>query len=361
MLNELFQILTGVLIGILTGLVPGLHVNTVIPLVAPSLVLIGIGVSHTFFDFIPSLLLGVPDESSSVASLPGHRLVMSGDGETAFLLSVVGGALSVLFLFLFLPIVSLIVSFEFLVKLIVAVSLIVLVISSGNRLMAFFIFAISACLSLLVSPFDAGVLPAYFTGLFGVPTLLYSFLSRSRIPLQRRARRIKFNFKVPLLSSFGGLLSGFLPGMTSSVSAVSINSLTEMDDQDKVMLVGGINTVYAVSSVLAIWFIGKPRSGLAIAVRNLGTSVIPALFIAVGLSAILAWYIGPFLFRLLSRMSSSILNLAVMVFILLFVVWLYPSRFPVFVFASSLGMLAYSLGLKRTLGLGFLILPILTV
>ena len=98
--------LLGALAGIVTGLVPGIHVNTVTALLlagSASCASLGIdysallaftcalAISHTFFDVVPGLFLGVPGDET-FALLPGHELVKQGQGNLAIRLSVAGSA-----------------------------------------------------------------------------------------------------------------------------------------------------------------------------------------------------------------------------------------------------------------------------
>ena len=103
----LIAAVAGALSGIFTGLIPGIHVNTVTALVLASSAscaalgldfsallafVCALAISHTFFDVVPGLFLGVPGDES-FALLPGHRMVKKGQGQAALRLSVVGSAL----------------------------------------------------------------------------------------------------------------------------------------------------------------------------------------------------------------------------------------------------------------------------
>ena len=96
--------LLGALTGIGTGLVPGIHVNTVTALLlagsascaslgieysALLAFTFGLAISHTFFDVVPGLFLGIPGDET-FALLPGHELVKQGKGNLAIRLSVAG-------------------------------------------------------------------------------------------------------------------------------------------------------------------------------------------------------------------------------------------------------------------------------
>ena len=75
----------GVGLGCLTGLIPGFHVNNValialslspvavgigIPLDAVAGIIVACGTVHTFLNYIPSALVGAPDDNMALALLP---------------------------------------------------------------------------------------------------------------------------------------------------------------------------------------------------------------------------------------------------------------------------------------------------
>jgi len=101
----------GVGAGTLTGLAPGIHVNNVAALVLAtraawgsliallaagpspeetslllSVFLVAATVAHAVLDFVPSVFLGAPSEEVGTL-LPGHRMLLSGDGATAVALA----------------------------------------------------------------------------------------------------------------------------------------------------------------------------------------------------------------------------------------------------------------------------------
>lgn len=102
-------ILGGVALGTISGLTPGIHVNNLALLLAsvapavpgpPELVgasMLAAGVVHSFLDVVPTLALGVPDPVMAVSALPGHRLVIEGQGREAIRLSALGSGLAVAF------------------------------------------------------------------------------------------------------------------------------------------------------------------------------------------------------------------------------------------------------------------------
>lgn len=105
----LYFTLFGMGLGTLSGLAPGIHVNTLALLLmmsAPALMppleqlclctgcpappalllactILSAAVCHSFLDFIPSLIMGVPDETECLSVLPSHRLLLEGRGLCA--------------------------------------------------------------------------------------------------------------------------------------------------------------------------------------------------------------------------------------------------------------------------------------
>ena len=80
----------GIMLGCLTGLIPGFHVNNValialslspvavaigIPLDAVAGIIVACGTVHTFLNYIPSALVGAPDDNMALALLPGLGLM----------------------------------------------------------------------------------------------------------------------------------------------------------------------------------------------------------------------------------------------------------------------------------------------
>ena len=113
MLIILLALSLGVLLGLIAGLLPGLHPNTTIPMIIglssvfgplpTAIILVSSGVINTFTNFIPSILLGAPEESTALGVLPGHKLLLEGRGYEAIKLCVVGSLGGVLFAVMTLP------------------------------------------------------------------------------------------------------------------------------------------------------------------------------------------------------------------------------------------------------------------
>ena len=101
----------GVFLGCLTGLIPGFHVNNValialslspvavgigIPLDAVAGIIVACGTVHTFLNYIPSALVGAPDDNMALALLPGHRMLISGQAAQGVAYSARGSQMGML-------------------------------------------------------------------------------------------------------------------------------------------------------------------------------------------------------------------------------------------------------------------------
>lgn len=101
----------GAILGTFTGLIPGFHVNNV-ALIAVSLTPIALGIGlpldivagmivscgtvHTFLNYIPSALVGAPDDNMALALLPGHRMLVTGQAAQGVAYSARGSQMGMI-------------------------------------------------------------------------------------------------------------------------------------------------------------------------------------------------------------------------------------------------------------------------
>ena len=97
MIEIYIAILLGCIAGTITGITPGVHLNLVSVLIISSasfllsfasatsigVFIIAMSILHTFTNAIPAIFLGAPEESTALAVLPGHSLLLSGRGYEA--------------------------------------------------------------------------------------------------------------------------------------------------------------------------------------------------------------------------------------------------------------------------------------
>lgn len=296
MLEAVMFALAGVLLGTFTGLAPGIHVNTVVVVVLSSLpllmerfaagsvvaLIVAMSVTHTFVDYIPSILLGAPMEDSILSVLPGHRLLLQGRGYEAIRLTVLGGVGAVAMACALLPLWIAALPLIYpatrqALPLLLSLVLLYMIYTEGSttrRAYSIFVILYSGLLGYVV--LNQGMLPPKYalfpvlTGLFGIPTLIISLRAKPRIPRQEIIYSKRPYLRGIAMGSIGGVLTGLLPGIGSSQSALIIKNLLGRDD-DKEFLValGGVNTSDAIYALLALYLIGRPRSGASIAVEQI--------------------------------------------------------------------------------------------
>jgi len=168
--------------GFLTGMVPGIHVNNIAATLAGtalilysvgfspislSIIILSCAISHTFHNIIPAIFLGAPGEDTALAVLPGHKLLLAGEGMPAVRLSSLSSAGSVLFspilmipagffLYKFYPILE-----PYMGWILVAISFIILIseIKISKIISAAFVFLTSGFLGYLAFGLDGNLNP----------------------------------------------------------------------------------------------------------------------------------------------------------------------------------------------------------
>jgi putative membrane protein len=300
----------GVGLGTVTGLVPGLHVNSVAfvlvgvapgldgPAAAVAAAILAAGVVHTFLSIVPGLVLGVPDAATAPGALPGHRLVLAGRGREAVRLSALGSGIALAgSVAVALPLSRLVAAGR---ELLLAALPVLLAAIAGLLILAeptrrgkvggAVCLAIATGLGLLtldlpasgpLSPDGAAsMLAPIFGGLFGAPILLDALDARGAIPPQDGT-----DLGLPplgvtraaLSGVAGGTLVGYLPGVSAGVAAVlalggagGSGPAGEGSDRAYVVATSGADTATAVFAVASLAVLGAPRSGVTVAVAELG-------------------------------------------------------------------------------------------
>src|SRR6059036_3335340 len=318
----------GLLAGVLTGLSPGLHVNNVAALVLAtqtawtgflaalipdvasdpaatglllSCFLLATAGSHAVFDFIPAVFLGAPTEDTALATIPGHRLLLVGQGAKAVALAARGALLGSAFaVFALVPLRLLLAdpigladrlrpwTPAFLVCVLGAV------LASEWRgrsrvrrlIRAVWVQALAGGLGLavlrgppLVDPH--AVLFPLFSGLFGIPSLLVGLRARpGSIPYQR-LEPLRALSREDARSALRGTIAGasvsWLPGLSGGAAATlaSVGTRKTVGPSQFMVVMGAVSTSTALLSVAVLFMIHRARSGAAAAVRGLSGDLPP--------------------------------------------------------------------------------------
>ena len=99
-------------------MIPGIHVNTAGAILFASstflmtflsaeflcVLMVSMSIAHALIEFVPSMLLGVPQEGTATSILPGHRMVLEGRSKEVIRIVSVGGFGAIIITILMLPI-----------------------------------------------------------------------------------------------------------------------------------------------------------------------------------------------------------------------------------------------------------------
>jgi len=236
----------------------------------------------------------------------------------------------------------------------------------------------------LLSP--SSLLLPLFAGLFGVPSLLLSLGSRRAFDIKGELVPLlipKTRARDVVLTLLGGIMVGWMPGMTSgsSVSVCSPNVRESSSDEGIanpvrfIWLYSSISASGAVFALGALFVIMRARSGSMDAVTaflgsadigsqwlsNVGmiASLLLSMLIAGVLSRIAVDGLMPHLSRLGGVLCSKQLALISLAFVCCLSVAITGTRGALVMFAASmLGMLPPMVGIRRIQLMGCLLVPI---
>lgn len=343
MIEYLAIILLGVAAGVFTGLVPGIHPNTVIfssmPLYFYSGIeflnylcfIAGLSVSHTFHDFLPAIFLSAPEADAALSSIPGTEMAAEGRGLEAFYYTVLGGLFSaVVFLaaspVLFMGLKPLYVFFKPFMHYLLLFFLIMMVIEANSLIQSLSVAAAAGMLGILSFQMPVNqqyVLLPVFTGLFAIPAIIRTLEEQTSMPDQKSVElQTGSAFRGGLFGFLAGLIAGIFPGLGSASSTSFLSPL--MDDSEREFLsgMGGVNTTDILISFLAVFLLGKARSGASVALKSLSQIQGPEVFFllggsifAVSVSAPLALKVSALFVKFLDRIALRPVLLAVILVI----------------------------------------------
>jgi len=387
----LLALFLGILIGTITGITPGIHINLIsaillglsaslLALVSPLVLvifLVSMAMTHTFVDYVPSIFLGAPDEENFLSILPGHEMLIKGDGYSAVVYTLYGCLTGLIIILIFSPI------FFFLLPIIypyaerimpfilILTCFFLIYFEKSSRLWAFLIFTISGLLGIatLNLPIKEPLLPL-FTGLFGVSSLITSIAKKQTIPAQKikSLKEITLSeksfIKSILASVIASPLCSFLPGMGSGQAAVIGSEVTgDLDRKEFLVLLGAINTIVTGLSFITLYTISKARTGVAVAIGEIIQLSIKDLFIITGIiitSGIISFFVTIFIARYFAKFVSKVNYqiLSIIIILILFAVVFYFSGFLGFLamlVSVCVGLTCIYAGVRRTHMMGSLL------
>ena len=401
----------GILIGTTTGMIPGIHVNTagailfasstfLLTFISPEflcVLMVSMSIAHALIEFVPSMLLGVPEEDTATSILPGHRMVLQGRSKEVIRIVSVGGFGAIIVTILMLPIFAIILPllhdvskpFTWMILLFASVYLTYkLTNTKRDFLWSLLLFVLSGILGWITfqTPISSGVsLMCTFSGLFGISTILFSLNDSSKIPHQNPFYELDLDFskyKSIFAGGITGAILGFLPGFgpaQGTVIAQAASGANDNDDDDTVnflLATSGLNVSDCLFSLIAIYIIGNPRSGIAVYMSYLISEMnlnhlaifIFASLVAVAVSLVLALKLGDSFSRLMARVDYKKLSIGVILLqILILYIFVFYYQAPVgymtlaLITSTAMGMLPHYIGVGKSHLMGVLIIPAIVI
>ncbi|RZB30896.1 MAG: putative membrane protein [Candidatus Argoarchaeum ethanivorans] len=414
----ILSIFFGYFLGIITGMVPGFHVNNIAVIllaITPLLsqynvlplyiviVILSNSITHTFIDIIPAVLIGVPESDTALAVLPGHALTMEGRGIEAIRLSAIGSAGAILTsLLLALPMIWIFKNYytvlqEYTAWLLITLILMMVLTEKGEQIQgggslvhlkyksyAVIVFLLSGLLGLFAFEKEAlmnSIIPTVgetvflplLSGLFGASVLLISMLSKTTLPEQQDT---KYNLPAANLlrgiffGSTAGSLVAWFPGVSSAVATIiariALPRNNEHSHNEFIVSLSGANTSNALFSLIALYVIGKSRSGAVSAINQiiqLNLDLMVLLFVVIVVTALLSYpttiFIGKQAVKLFKKINYTKLSTVILSGLLLIVV-IFTGVFGLVIFAIAIpiGMLPHYLNVRKSHLMGCILLPV---
>jgi len=403
--------LVGAGMGTVSGLIPGIHVNLLAsimliayapieavmsgivpnPMVAPAVccMIMSASVVHSFLDFVPSVFIGAPDGEDAISILPGHRLLLEGQGMKAVRAAAIGSLIGCsAAIVLAIPIQYLMLSglggylngMTGSVLLLVVGILMLNEFRHGTLIMGLTAFLLSGALGYAVMNLpipssglvEGTLLLPMLSGLFGLPILLESDDGRP-LPKQRDDRKDPVGCIPGIKGVLMGSVAGWFPGITSTVGAtVSASVMPDRTPERFISTVASIGTVTTILSLVTLSVSGGGRSGTVIVigdilgdtVSGLMTEPFMMLLVASAVASLLGYLLtiwsGKALSSVMSGMNQRRLNRIIITFTLALIV-ITTGFWGLVILACALviGSIPSSSDMARTTLCGCLILPVM--
>ena len=247
----------------------------------------------------------------------------------------------------------------------------------NKRFWALIVVALSGILGLIVfnMPNLKDPLLPMLSGLFGVSVLFLSLTQKVVIPIQRTTEMIKVKtsnmFKALGSGIFSGSLVSIFPGVGPAQAAVLAGQIVgKIDVFSYLILVGGINTVSMVLSLITLFTIEKARNGSIIVVQQLLQSInvhMLVLFFAValiagGIATLLTLYVSKIFSTIMNKVNYSLLSIFIILFIGAMVLYFSGfTGFLILIVATFIGLIPNIVDVSRSNSMACLLIPIILV
>ncbi len=384
--------LAGIGLGVACGLLPGIHVNTVsvfLLAILPSIIVFGttaiiclivsMAVANAFLSFIPSILLGAPDSETVLSVLPGHRMLLNGEAIEAIKLTAIGGLISLIVVLgtfyiaiISIPVIS--VPLKSVMFYLLAFVTLIGIFLENKPFAGAGIFLLSGLFGMTtLNSFGNEIVFPALSGLFGVSSLLLSLNSKIKIPLQNKVEITLDKLSIvknSLLGGFAGAIVGFLPGIGAAQATFLVQQLNKKQGGKEFLVSNAaVSVANTLFPLFVLYSIGKTRSGIAIAIKELAAPANFNMLILILSIALFAGVVSYFLHIKLGITLTKIfinsnqenygtVSVLVIVF-LVAMVFLLTGFIGMFVLliGTLIGLLTQVTGVRRAECMGYFVLP----
>ncbi len=410
------SVFAGIAVGAVAGLLPGVHVNNTsaimlamtpsmvdagLPALYVAVIIIASTIAQSFLDIIPSIFLGAPDEATVMAVLPGHRMLLEGRGVEAVRLSAMGSGLAIaISLLLIAPLSYFFTALSgplqaYMGYILIAISALVVLSNRGTgpfagnkerlKAVAWASAIFCACGALGTAAFGAepllsplvrimapSMLLPLLSGLFGAPALLLSLRSPPGIPPQHKSSPslpIRDVIRGAFIGTAAGALVSWFPAVSTGVATTvtgMFSNKSEADDRRYLVSVSGVNTANAIFSLVALYAIGRPRSGAVAAAQEAIGSIdfqtFMLLVLAMCMAGVAAYPLailaGGSAAGIFSRVDYRLLNTAVLLFLgAMCLAMTGILGLAVFLLSAMIGLAPHLVNVRKTCLMGVLLIP----
>lgn len=383
--ETLISIAIGILIGVISGLVPGIHVNLIsslsilfynelssrFPPIWIITSLVSMLTTAIFLNFIPSLILGVPDPEKTIVMKPLHKAIINGKAHSiikqiAFSLTITSLACIILLPWAYLIIKKTSIFAVFIPYILIAILLLNLK-NEKNKSLGIVITILAGILGITafsIEQLKEPLLPL-LSGLFGISSIIDSISQQPKFKKQFFSSHTRINkkelVKIPLYTSLVSLFS-FIPAVSSS----QFVSIIKKDEKTYALACSSFTIATALISFITVYTLNRARNGVAVASISFLSNINIINLIIIASSVLVSSAIASMLLIKLSKwllknislipykkLSISVLVLVITLIILIAGFW----GIIIALLASCLGMICSKLELNRNYLMASLIIP----
>ena len=374
----------GILAGVITGITPGLHANLaatiVVSLGLPGLplFLLGMAITHTFLDILPTTYLSVP--SADRVMLASQHLVHAGRGHEAVKLATLGSllclligiALTPLFIIIFPKMSTLLGPWLGWILLGIVALMIWREPSMNQKFWAMITFVAAGLLGIITLDNVHEPLLPLLSSLFGTSTILMNLLSKSDSPAQRVTDEYRANTKETIHASFGGTLAGafiaLFPGLGPAQAGVMASNLFPTSPLASIILTGGINTANMLISLVTMLTLGKARNGVMVTLLEQMQRFrmahlllfLAGSLVAAGIAVLLTLFLSRIFCKVINKINERVVYATMLVFVTLLVAYFSGGRgLIVLLIGTSIGLLPNVMECQKSHAMGCVLMPVM--